>query len=164
MWGRGFPLPSPRRNKNMIPTLNQLSTGQFGNVKSVIKNACARDNRYLDTELNERDRPVRVMDFDHVPTLREMCLKYGANFIAVLEHNRRMKLVHDEGKKGYGLGINRARIRYTAEVPVEISGNPRNPLYWIYFNPQCTDPIERRKNLYKFLRKYDMAFSPIWKL
>jgi len=105
------------------------------------------------------------MDFDHdYPTMDEMCRKYGEPFIEVLKRNREKKLVHFEAKKGYGLGKNTGRFRYTAEIPVQIGGNPRNPLYWIYFHPQCVDKVERRKNLYAFLRRYDMAFSPIDRL
>lgn len=137
----------------MIPTLDQLARGEFGNVKCV-----------LDTICNESDRPIRFMDFDHTPTMMEMCIKYGKPFIDVLEHNKRMKNAHFTAKKGYWLGKNRFKFRYTAEVPVHISGNPKNPLYWEYFHPDCTDEYERRKHLYMFLKKYDMAFSPIEKL
>lgn len=149
----------------MLPTLDQLAKGEVGNVKKVLNTICNdRYKSFLDTQLNEYDRPVRVMDFDHTPTMNEMCIKYGKSFIDVLKHNRDMKLVHNLYKKGFWLGKNQFKHRYTAEVPVQIHGNPRNPLYWQYFNPECTDPQERRKNLYAFLRKYDMAFSPIEKL
>lgn len=137
----------------MLPTLDQLSKGEVGNVQ-----------RVLDVVCDERDRPVRVMDFDHTPTMAEMCRKYGAPFVAVLKRNREMKLLHAAHGRGYWLRNNRFRARWTAEIPVEIHGNPRNPLYWQYFHPLCYDTVERRKNLYKFLRKYDMAFSPIEKL
>lgn len=149
----------------MIPTLNQLSMGQVGNVQAVINSVCKKRTE-LDTVLNEYDRPpVRVMDFDHdYPTMDEMCRKYGEPFIAVLRENREMKLLHNLTKKGFALGRNRWKCRYTAEIPVQIAGNRRNPLYWIFFNPECTDKYERRKNLYIFLRMYDMAFSPIERL
>ena len=137
----------------MIATLDQLAKGQIGNVK-----------RVLDTVCDERDRPIRKMDFDHTPTMMEMCIRYGKPFIDVLNHNKMMKNIHFTAKKGYWLGRNRFKNRYTAEIPVQIHGNPRNPLYWEYFHPDCIDRYERRKHLYAFLRKHDMAFSPIEKL
>ena len=149
----------------MITTLNDLSTGRVGDVKKVLKNICARKTpKYLDTELNEYDRPIRVMDFDHTPTIQEMCDRYGEPFIRVLRYNKAKKIDHREARRGYSIGKDHGRMRYTAEIPVQIHGNPRNPLYWRYFHPQCVDPQERRKLLYEFLRKYDMAFSPIDKL
>lgn len=137
----------------MIPNLDQLAKGEVGNVQAVLDNVC-----------NQMDRPIRIMDFDHTPTMMEMCVKYGAPFMAVLNQNKEMKKLHAQNGRGYWLKNNRFRSRWTAEIPVEISGNRRNPLYWQYFHPDCTDPIEKRKLLYKFLRKYDMAFSPIEKL
>lgn len=136
----------------MIPTLNQLSRGEVGPVQKV-----------LDTICNPMDRPIRVMDFDHTPTMMEMCIKYGEPFMEVLRRNREMKLLHATGKRGYWLRKNIFRSRWVAEIPVQIAGNPRNPLYWQYFHPDM-DAHEKRKNLYKFLKKYDMAFSPIEKL
>ena len=137
--------------------------------------------RVLDTVCDPKDRPVvgvfhpalpkcvpvsmhARMDFDHIPSMMEMCIKYGEPFVEVVNNNRRMKLLHSQNGKGYWLGENRFRARWTAEIPVHISGNRRNPLYWIYFNPEMTDKVERRKALYEFLRKYDMAFSPVEKL
>ena len=151
--------------RRTLPSLNDLSTGKVGDMKAVLENICKRKTpKYLDTVLNEADRPIRKMDFDHTPTIQEMCRRYGEPFIAVLRHNKYMKLIHNEAKKGYALGRNRSRMRYTAEIPVQIHGNPRNPLYWQYFHPACVDKEERRKLLYAFLRKYDMAFSPIERL
>ena len=147
----------------MIATLDELSKGKVGDVKAVLNNIC-RKRTVLETVLNEYDRPIRTMDFDHTPTMDEMCRKYGESFIAVLRKNREMKLLHAVAKKGFALGKNTWKCRYTAEIPVQIHGNPRNPLYWEYFHPLCIDKYERRKHLYAFLRKYDMAFSPIEKL
>ena len=152
-------------SRSGFPSLNDLSVGKTGDVQKILQNICKRKiPKYLDTELNESDRPIRKMDFDHTPTIDEMCVKYGEPFIAVLRYNKEKKLIHNEAKKGYSLGRNPAKMRYTAEIPVQIHGNPRNPLYWQYFHPQCVDKEERRKLLYSFLRKYDMAFSPIEKL
>lgn len=147
----------------MIATLDQLSKGSGVNVQKALKNICKP--KFLDTELNEYDRPVRKMDFDHdYPTMDEMCRKYGEPFMAVLRENRELKRLHNLAKKGYGLGKNRYQMRFTGNIPIQISGNPRNPLYWIFFHPLCIDKAERRKNLYRFLRMYDMCFSPIEKL
>lgn len=156
----------------MIATLDQLSKGQVGDVQKVLETICNKKDRELDTVLDERDRPKREMDFYHIPTMQEMCIKYGWPFVSILEQNKRMKLIHNLHKKGYWLGKNRFKHRYTAEIPVQIHGNPRNPLYWIYFHCNChwnsncldNEPYERRKLLYQFLRKYDMAFSPIERL
>lgn len=138
----------------MLPTLDQLAKGEVGDVQKVLDNIC-----------NPEDRPKRVMDFDHTPTMMEMCVKYGPSFIAVLKRNAEMKKLHamSPQRKGWWLGRNRFAHRWVAEIPVQIEGNPKNPLYWQYFHPNM-DAHERRKHLYKFLRKYDMAFSPIEKL
>ena len=63
--------------RRTLPSLNDLSTGKIGDMKKILENICKRKTpKYLDTVLNEADRPIRVMDFDHTPTMREMCRRY----------------------------------------------------------------------------------------
>src|SRR3990167_37950 len=105
----------------MITTLNDLSTGRVGDVKKVLDSVCSRKiPKYLDTELNKADRPIRKMDFDHVPTMQEMCDKYGEPFIRVLRYNKEKKVVHREAKRGYSVGKDHGRMRYVAEIPVQV--------------------------------------------
>ena len=128
----------------MEKQLTNLCKGEGVNLPYVLDKLCERDREILGT---------RRMDFDHTPTIAEMRAKYGRDFDQSLVNNQAIRSHHRIQKRGYILGKNRSRMRWNGEIPVEISGNPRNPLYWEYFNP-AMDKHERHKHRYEFLRKY----------